>query len=157
MRTIPPHIAIAWEHKPVYEPGKRGVPSARPSTTISPDRGTTMTSQARAQRLVDEFWEHSDDGDDHSDLYRQVRHGIAAVLRHLADTEAGYGDEESFYAVPARTLEELADTLEAPSLLDRAMAGDASAARQFLHEAGYTDASGNWLPKFQPQEDSTND
>lgn len=108
-----------------------------------------MTSQSRAQRLVDEFWEHAEDEDERLDVCRQVRHGIAAVLRHLADTEAGYGDEESWYAVPARTLEELADTLEAPSLLDRAMAGDATAARQFLHEAGYTDASGNWLPKFQ--------
>ena len=70
-----------------------------------------MTSQSRAQRLVDEFWEHADDEDEHSDVYRQVRHGIAAVLRHLAATE---GDPESWSAVPARTLEVLADTLEAP-------------------------------------------
>jgi hypothetical protein len=106
------------------------------------------TIQARAQRLVDEFEEGASFAGGLS-----IRHGIARVLRHLADTDAQYGDEESFYAVPARTLEDLADTLEAPSLLDRAMAGDASAARQFLHEAGFTDASGNWLPQFQPQEE----
>ena len=69
-----------------------------------------MSSQARAQRLVDEFEEGASflGGGGFSN-----RHGIAAVLRHLADTEAGYGDEESWYAVPARTLEDLADTLEA--------------------------------------------
>lgn len=70
-----------------------------------------MTSEARAQRrLVDKFCDAAWDGDG----ALSVRHGIAAVLRHLADTEAGYGDEESWYAVPARTLEDLADTLEAP-------------------------------------------
>lgn len=57
-----------------------------------------MTSQARAQRLVDEFWEHAEDEDERLDVVHQVRRGIAAVLRHLADTEAGL---ESFNAVPA--------------------------------------------------------
>ena len=105
-----------------------------------------MTSEARAQRLVDDFQEGATWGEGFS-----VRHGIAAVLRHLAATE---GDPESWSAVPARTLEDLADALEAHTLLlDRAIAGDASSARQFLHEAGYTDASGNWLPKYQPQEE----
>ena len=33
------------------------------------------------------------------------------------------------------------------------MAGDKQAARQFLHEAGFTDAGGNWLPHFQPLEE----
>ena len=108
-----------------------------------------MTSQSRADRLVDEFeiGASLDSGKGFS-----IRHGLAAVLTHLVDTEA---DQESFGAIPARTLEELADALEAPSLLDRAMAGDASAARQFLHEAGFTDQHGQWLPQFQPQE--TND
>lgn len=64
-----------------------------------------MTSEARAQRLVDEFCDAAWDGDG----ALSVRHGIAAVLRHLADTE---GDPESWSAVPARTLEVLADTLE---------------------------------------------
>lgn len=76
------------------------------------------------------------------------------MLRHLADTEAGCSDEESWYAVPANTLTDLADALEAPTLLDRAMAGDKQAARQFLHESGFTDASGNWLPHYQPLEEA---
>ena len=64
-----------------------------------------MTSDTRAQRLVDEF-------EQAASFYGgfSVRHGIAAVLRHLADTDAQYGDE-SFYAVPTRTLEDLADAL----------------------------------------------
>lgn len=110
-----------------------------------------MTSEARAQRLIDEF-------EDASALDRggfSVRHGIAAVLRHIIATEAQYGEEGALYAVSARTLEDLADALTAPTLLDRAMAGDATAARQFLHEAGFTDQHGQWLPQFQPQE--TND
>lgn len=110
-----------------------------------------MTIDARTQRLVDKFQEGASflGGGGFS-----IRHGIARVLRHLVATE---GDPESWYAVPARTLEDLADSLEEPTLFDRAMDGDVSAARQFLHEAGFTDASGNWLPKFQPQEESTND
>jgi hypothetical protein len=69
-----------------------------------------MTSDTRAQRLIDEFEEAATNWDDGS---YSVRHGIAAVLRHLADTDAQYGDMESWYAVPARTLEDLADALEA--------------------------------------------
>ena len=107
-----------------------------------------MTSAARAQRLVDEFEEGAAFVGDHS-----IRHGIAAVLRHLADTDAQYGDMESWYAVPTRTLEDLADALTAPSLLERAMAGDAAAAKQFLHEAGFTDQQGQWLPQYQPNPD----
>jgi hypothetical protein len=106
------------------------------------------TIQARAQRLVDEFQEGANwEGG------FNVRRGIAWVLRNLSDTEAGYADEESWYAIPARTLEALADTLEAPTLFDRALAGDATAARQFLREAGFTDERGQWLPKYQPQEE----
>lgn len=111
-----------------------------------------MTIDARAQRLVDEFEKAASCYEGY-----HIRRGIAAVLRRLADKEAGYADEESWYAVPANTLTDLADSLEEPTLFDRAMDGDASAARQFLHEAGFTDASGNWLPQFQPQEDSTDD
>ena len=113
------------------------------------------SSRSRAQRLVDEFWEHAEDEDEHSDVYCQARRGIAAVLRHLADTEAGYADEESWYGVPANTLTDLADALGAPTLLDRALAGDAAAARQFLHEAGLTDATGSLLPQYQSQEPPT--
>lgn len=63
-----------------------------------------MTSQSRAQRLVDEF----EEGANWEGGFN-VRYGIAKVLRHLSDTES---DPESFNAVPARTLEVLADTLE---------------------------------------------
>ena len=104
-----------------------------------------MTSDTRAQRLVDEFEEAASFYEGYS-----VRAGIAAVLRHLADTDAQYGDMESFYAVPARTLEDLAEALTAPTLLERAMKGDATAAKQFLHEAGFTDKQGQWLPQYQP-------
>jgi hypothetical protein len=56
---------------------------------------------------------------------------------------------------PARVLRQHADALTAPSLLDRALSGDSKAARQFLHEAGFTDQQGQWLPQYQPinQED----
>jgi len=111
-----------------------------------------MTSDSRAQRLVDEFEEAASSYEGYS-----VRHGIAAVLRHLADTDAQYGDMESFYAVPTNTLEDLADALEAPTLLERAMKGDATAAKQFLHEAGFTDKHGQWLPQYQPIPETTND
>jgi hypothetical protein len=90
---------------------------------------------SRAQRLVDEFEES-----------KATRYGIANVLTHLA---GAYGDPESWYAVPAGILERLAAELREPSLLDRAMTGDAVAARQFLYEAGFTDKEGQLLPHFQ--------
>jgi hypothetical protein len=104
-----------------------------------------MTSNSRAQRLVDEF-------EQAASFYGgfSVRHGIAAVLRHLADTDSQYGDMESFYAVPTRTLEDMADALTAPTLMERAMAGDAIAAKQFLYEANFTDDYGQLLPQYQP-------
>jgi hypothetical protein len=110
-----------------------------------------MTSDSRAQRLVDEF-------EQAASFYGgfSVRHGIAAVLRHLADTDAQYGFV-AFYAVPTHTLEDLADALEAPTLMERALAGDATAAKQFLHEAGFTDKYGQWLPQYQPIPEATND
>ena len=113
-----------------------------------------MNDLSRAQRLIDEF-EDAAYLDSASPL--STRHGIAAVLRHLADTDAQYGDMESFYAVPTRTLEDLADALDAPTLLERAMKGDATAAKQFLHEAGFTDKQGQWLPQYQPIPETTND
>ena len=110
-----------------------------------------MTSPTRAQRLVDEFHEGASwEGG------FNPRRGLAWVLRHIADTEAGYADSESFYAIPPRTLEALADDLEAPTLLDRALAGDREAARQFLYEGGFTDAEGQLLPQLQPPQE-TND
>ena len=104
-----------------------------------------MTSNTRVQRLIDKFEEAASFFEGYS-----IRHGIAAVLRHIADTDSQYGDMESFYAIPTRTLEDLADALEAPTLIERAMKGDASAAKQFLHEAGFTDKQGQWLPQYQP-------
>jgi hypothetical protein len=105
-------------------------------------------TDSRAQRLIDEFVSEAECPTEGI----RIRRGLAAVLRHLADTEAGYADEESWYAVPAATLCALADALTAPSLLDRALAGDAKAARRFLYEQGFTDADGQLLPHFQPLE-----
>lgn len=113
-----------------------------------------INPDTRAQRLVDEFEEAATDWE--GGKYN-IRHGIAGVLRHIADTDSQYGDMESFYAIPTRTLEDLADALEAPTLLERAMKGDAVAAKQFLHEAGFTDKQGQWLPQYQPISDDTND
>ena len=110
-----------------------------------------MTSDSRAEWIVDEFEQAASFYGGYS-----VRHGLAAVLRHLADTDAHYGDE-SFYAVPTNTLKDLADALGAPTLMERALAGDATAAKQFLHEAGFTDEHGQWLPQYQPIPETTND
>lgn len=108
-----------------------------------------MTTPNRAQRLLDEFHE----GATKWDGGFSIRHSLAAVLLHIKATEQ---DAELFHAIPQDRLESLVDELTAPTLLDRAMTGDKQAARQFLHEAGFTDASGNWLPHFQPLEE-TND
>ena len=110
-----------------------------------------MTSHARAQRLVDEFLDaaYLDSGSPFS-----ARHGIAGVLRHLAATEA---DFESWGAVPARTLEDLAVALDIQTLMERAMDGEPAAAKQFLHEAGFTDAQGQLLPKYQSTPEAPND
>jgi hypothetical protein len=107
-----------------------------------------MTSNARAQCLIDEF-------EDAAYLYGafpfSIRHGIAAVLRHLADTHDSYSDGDEFWhGVTTNTLKDLVDDLEALTLMERALAGDATAAKQFLHEAGFTDKEGQWLPQYQP-------
>jgi hypothetical protein len=106
-----------------------------------------MTSNTRAQRLIDEFEEAAS----YYGGYSSIRHGIAAVLRHLADTDDDWDSE------PARVLRQHADALTAPTLLERAMAGDATAARQFLYEAGCTDKQGQWLPQYQPIPETAND
>ena len=54
-------------------------------------------------------------------------------------------------------LVEIIAELTAPTMLERAMAGDATAAKQFLHEAGFTDKQGQWLPQYQPIPEATND
>jgi hypothetical protein len=96
---------------------------------------TDITS--RAQRLIDEFEEAQD-----------TRHGIAKVLTHLA---GAYGDPESWYAVPESTLIQLAAELTAPTLLDRAMAGDRQAAWQFLLELGLIDEHGQLTGPYRPK------
>ena len=109
-----------------------------------------MTSDTRAQRLVDEF----EEGANHLQGY-SVRHGIAAVLRHIADTEDAYKIEEGLYALPVNLLNDFAFKLTAPTLLERAMQGNAAAAKQFLHEAGFADEQGRWLPQYQASLDNT--
>ena len=101
-------------------------------------------SEARAQRLVDEYLEGLTSTGGHS-----VRRGIAQLLQHIADTECIEGIWAD--SVSASTLEALAADLAAPTLLDRAMAGDREAARQFLHEAGITDERGELLPQFRQE------
>jgi hypothetical protein len=97
-----------------------------------------MTSNTRALRIVQEF----EQGAGHVDGF-SIRHGIAAVLRHIAYTE---------YDMENWTLQDLADTLTAPTLLERAMEGNSAAAKQFLYEAGFTDKQGYFLPQYQPRD-----
>lgn len=93
---------------------------------------------SRAQRLIEEF-----------EYGESVREGIANVLLHLAATWDNYSDgDECWHGVTVDTLEEFATELTAPSLLTRALGGDKEAARQFLHEAGFTDEHGNLHPRY---------
>jgi hypothetical protein len=92
----------------------------------------------RAQRLIEEFEEGQD-----------VRHGLANVLQHLACAWDSYSDDGTLVGVRCSTLEDLVDELTAPSLLDRALAGDKAAARQFLMEAGIIDAQGQLTPNYR--------
>lgn len=111
-----------------------------------------MTSATRAQRLIDEF----EDATCACHSGHKTRYGIAAVLRHIVNTEARHGDA-MFSFIPTPILEELADALKATTLFERAINGDAAAAKQFLHEAGFTDKQGQWLPQYQPIPETTND
>lgn len=100
----------------------------------------------RAQRLLDEFDEATIDGEGHS-----TRHGLGAVLRHLAYTETD-GDY-SARGIPASRLLALAEELEVPTVLELALAGDREAARSFLFENGFTDKDGRLLPHFREVDD----
>lgn len=91
----------------------------------------------RAQRLIDEFEEGED-----------TRHGIANVLQHLAVA----WDDPTFQGVHCSILEDMANELTAPSLLDRALAGDRKAARQFLQEVGFIDANGQLIAPYRPED-----
>lgn len=84
------------------------------------------------------------------------RHGftnrkmLAAAFRAAALPLREAYANESYLGHPDDFLIDLAAELEAPTLLERAMKGDANAAKQFLHEAGFTDKQGQWLPQYQP-------
>ena len=92
---------------------------------------TTMTDHltSRAQRLIEEFEEGE-----------SVREGIANVLLHLAVTWDNYSDgDEYWHGVTVDTLGEFATELTAPTLLDRALAGDKDAALAQPEPQGPTD------------------
>ena len=96
----------------------------------------------RAQRLLEEFEEVA-----FAMGGARITHGIGAVLRHLAWTET---DEHSSHrGIPCSRLLELAEQLEAPTLLEQALAGDKAAARRFLFEGGFTDKAGRLLPHLR--------
>lgn len=98
---------------------------------------------SRAQRLIEEFEEGQD-----------ARHGIANVLNHLIFAYDSYcdGEGESLHGVPVSTLHDLIYELKAPTLLDRALAGDKAAAKQFLMEMGVIDENGRLTGPYKPEE-----
>lgn len=96
---------------------------------------------SRAQRLIEEFEEGE-----------SVREGIANVLTHLANAWDSYSDDTTVHGVRVALLDDLAEELTAPTLLDRALAGDKDAARQFLYEAGFTDEHGQLKPPYRSEE-----
>ena len=96
---------------------------------------------SRAHCLIEEF-----------EYGESIREGIANVLLHLAVTWDNYSDgDEHWHGVTTDTLEELAAELTAPTLLDRALAGDRAAARQFLQEAGFVDEHGQLTAPYRPE------
>ena len=104
-----------------------------------------MISESRAQRLIEEF----EDGSTLDFGGFSIRHGIASVLDHVADTESIYSDIEGINCVPVYVLKELVEALTAPTLLERALSGDAASARKFLHQSGFIDEHGNLMPQYQ--------
>jgi hypothetical protein len=95
---------------------------------------------SRAQRLIEEF----EQGED-------VRHGLAKVLTHLANAWDSYSDDGTLQGVRDVVLEDFADELTAPTLLDRALAGDRQAARQFLRDLGMIDEHGQLTGIYAPK------
>jgi hypothetical protein len=96
---------------------------------------------SRAQRLIEEF-----------ELGESVQEGIANVLIHLAVTWDSYSDDTTLQGVRCSTLEDMAEELTAPTLLDRALAGDKDAARQFLYELGFIDEDGQLKSPYRPED-----
>ena len=64
--------------------------------------------------------------------------------------EASLGHHYLWVAALNRARAALAEQPVEPTLMERALAGDATAAKQFLHEAGFTDEHGQWLSQYQP-------
>jgi hypothetical protein len=96
---------------------------------------------SRAQRLIEEFEEGE-----------SVRHGLANVLMHLANAWDSYSDGEEFWhGVTTDTLEDFIDELTAPTLFDRALAGDRKAAKQFLQDLGMIDENGQLTGIYAPE------
>jgi hypothetical protein len=93
----------------------------------------------RAQRLIEEF----EEGD-------SVRHGIANVLRHLAFAWDSYSDEGTLHGVRVSLLEDLCEELEAPTLLERALAGDKDASMKVLQKMGVVDQHGQLTDRYAP-------
>jgi hypothetical protein len=71
--------------------------------------------------------------------------------------EASLGHHYLWVAALNRAHAALAEDPVGPTLMERALAGDATAAKQFLHEAGFTDKHGQWLPQYQPIPETTNE
>jgi hypothetical protein len=92
-----------------------------------------MTS--RSQRFIEEFEEG-----------KNTPHGVAKVLNHLA---YAFGDGET---VPVSFIEEIVAELTAPTLLDRALAGDGEAARKVLQDIGMIDEEGNLKSPYRPED-----
>jgi hypothetical protein len=83
----------------------------------------------RARRMVDELRRST-----------KPEQGLADALLYLA------AEEDS---VSRATLLALACELRAPSTLDRALAGDANAAKEFLFDNGFIDEDGNIHPRYR--------
>ena len=103
----------------------------------------TMTDHLtqRAQRLIEEFEEGAN-----------IAEGLANVLFHLAAAWHDYSDDTTLVGVRSAILEDLASELTAPTLLDRALAGDPEASRQVLQQMGVIDANGQLTEKYRPYE-----
>jgi hypothetical protein len=73
---------------------------------------------------------------------------LCAELLEWAERTSSHYFIQADVVVRARAA--LAEDPVGPTLMERALAGDATAAKQFLHEAGFTDKYGQWLPQYQP-------
>ena len=71
-----------------------------------------------------------------------------ALCEELVETLEGR--RFNYVGILDRARAALAEQPVGPTLMERALAGDAAAAKQFLHEAGFTDKHGQWLPQYQP-------